>query len=76
MYNRIGVEKLARRFGKVKMGNILKPWYKSRVLFIPKKEGRLLDEGEFRPVMVTKTSYKLFGEIMREKFSDFAEIIV
>ena len=42
------------------------------MLLIPKKKGSFLYKGEFRPVMVTETSYKLFGEIMREKLNRFA----
>ena len=43
------------------------------MLLISKKEGSMLDKGEFRPVTITGTSYKIFGEIMREKLSGFAD---
>ena len=75
MHEEVGGEKLSVVLDSEKEKRTPVSWRRSEVIFLLKKDVKSVDRSDFRPISVMKTSYKLFGKIMGERLTEFADKI-
>ena len=73
VYDEMGGEVFAEWMNQVVGGNIPESWRRSKVCMIKKVEGWEVGVKDFRPITITKSSYKLFGAIMKNRLWEHLE---